>query len=238
MVSDNNTLISINAVSRIYPMGDTQVKALDNVSLDIYRGELLVIIGPSGSGKSTLLNLIGGMDRPTFGTISVNNTDISKLSDRALTYYRRDEIGFIFQFYNLLPTLTAKENVEVSTEIAKQPLDAMQALKIVQLQNYGDHFPSQMSGGEQQRVAIARALASNPPILLCDEPTGALDSKTGRVVLNSLASINKQLNKTVIIITHNQKISQLANRIVKLHDGKIEQIITQDSPATADEIEW
>lgn len=233
-----DTTLALQNVSRVYKMGEHKLYALNKVDLDIYAGEFLVVLGPSGSGKSTLLNMIGGMDRPTSGKILLGKQDIAKASDRILTLYRRNNIGFIFQFYNLLPTLTALENVEAATEIAKDPMDPKAALKLVELQDYMQHFPSQMSGGEQQRVAIARALASNPQILLCDEPTGALDSKTGRNVLAVLSNVNKKLKKNVVLITHNQNISKIGNRIIKLKDGKIEKIITQKRPTSVADIEW
>lgn len=232
-----DSILSLQQVSRIYQMGDNKLYALNKIDLDIYRGEFLIVLGPSGSGKSTLLNMLGGMDRPTEGKILLGAEDIATASDKKLTLYRRDNIGFIFQFYNLLPTLTALENVEAATEIAINPMDPKKALKLVELQDYMHHFPSQMSGGQQQRVAIARALASNPKMLLCDEPTGALDSKTGQNVLRVLANVNKQLNKNVILITHNQNIAKLGDRVIKIKDGKIEEIIKQ-TPIAADKIEW
>lgn len=231
-------LISLKNVSRIYQMGENKIYALDNINLDIYKGEFLVVLGPSGSGKTTMLNMLGGMDRPTQGEIIFDKQNLTKASDKKLTLYRRNEIGFIFQFYNLLPTLTALENIEVATEIAQNPMSAKEALKLVELEDFAHHFPSQMSGGQQQRVAIARALASNPKLLLCDEPTGALDSKTGKTVLVLLAKLCKELHKNVIIISHNQKISLMANRVIKLHDGKTEEIIVQENPASADKITW
>ena len=233
-----NTILSLQKVSRIYQMGETKLYALNQVDLDIYAGEFLIVLGPSGSGKSTLLNMIGGMDRPTEGKILLGTENIATASDRELTLYRRHNIGFIFQFYNLLPTLSALENVEAATEIATDPMDPKKALEVVELSDYIQHFPSQMSGGQQQRVAIARALASNPKMLLCDEPTGALDSKTGRNVLSVLTNVKEKLQKTIILITHNQNIAKLGDRIIKLKDGKIEDIITQENPARADEIEW
>ncbi len=233
-----NTVLSLQQVSRIYQMGETKLYALNHVDLDIYAGEFLVVLGPSGSGKSTLLNMIGGMDRPTEGKILLGDENIATASDHALTMYRRNNIGFIFQFYNLLPTLSALENVEAATEIATDPMDPKHALDVVELSDYIHHFPSQMSGGQQQRVAIARALASNPKMLLCDEPTGALDSKTGRNVLSVLTNVRKKLQKTIILITHNQNIAKLGDRIIKLKDGRIEDIIEQQNPVTPDEIEW
>ena len=225
----NNTLLTLQGVSKIYQMGETKLYALNNIDLEIYRGEFLVVLGPSGSGKTTLLNIVGGMDRPSEGKILFEDQDIAKASDHTLTLYRRNKIGFIFQYYNLLPTLTALENVEVSVEIAEEPMDPRKALEIVELKDFANHFPAQMSGGEQQRVAIARALAGNPDILLCDEPTGALDSKTGQITLDLLVDLNKRLHKNIILITHNQKLAELGDRIIKLKDGKIEEINAKQS---------
>jgi len=218
-------------------MGENKLYALNNVNLDIYQNEFLIVLGPSGSGKSTLLNVIGGMDRPTDGKIIVDQQDLTAASDRKLTIYRRHKIGFIFQFFNLLPTLTALENVEVAVEIAKNPLNPLEILDMVELTKFMHHFPSQLSGGQQQRVAIARALVSNPQILLCDEPTGALDSKSSKTVLNILINACKQLHKNIVMITHNQNLAKLGDRTVELKDGKIENI-TEQTPATVDEIEW
>jgi putative ABC transport system ATP-binding protein len=229
MDNRTDTLLTLQSVSKIYQMGETKLYALNNIDLEIYCGEFLVVLGPSGSGKTTLLNIVGGMDRPSEGEILFEEQDIAKASDYALTLYRRNKIGYIFQYYNLLPTLTALENVEVSVEIAEQPMDPRKALEIVQLKEFANHFPSQMSGGEQQRVAIARALAGNPEILLCDEPTGALDSKTGQVILDLLVDLNKRLQKNIIFITHNQKLAELGDRIIKLKDGKIEEINAKQS---------
>lgn len=238
MAGNTNVLLALQSVSKIYQMGEHKLYALNNINLEIFRGEFLVILGPSGSGKSTLLNMLGGMDRPSSGEILFADQDIAKASDRALTLYRRNQIGFVFQYYNLLPTLTALENVEVSVEIAEQPMDPKTALQEVGLDDYAKHFPAQMSGGQQQRVAIARALAGNPEILLCDEPTGALDSKTGTAVLALLSDLNKRLHKNIVLITHNQKIAQLGDRIIKLKDGKIEDIKVQEKPTSVDEIAW
>lgn len=233
----NDVIISLQNVTRIYHMGEYQLYALNNVNLDIYKNEFLTILGPSGSGKSTLLNMIGGMDRPTHGKIIVNQQNIATASDRQLTIYRRNNIGFIFQFFNLLPTLTALENVEVAVEIAKKPLDPLEILEIVELTKFMHHFPAQLSGGQQQRVAIARALVSNPDVLLCDEPTGALDSKTSKIVLQILINSCKKLQKNIVMITHNQKLAKLGDRTIKLKDGKIENAISQ-TPISVDEIQW
>lgn len=233
----DDVIISLQNVTRIYQMGEYQLYALNGVNLDIYRNELLIVLGPSGSGKSTLLNMIGGMDRPTHGKIIVGQQDIATASDRQLTIYRRDKIGFIFQFFNLLPTLTALENVEVAAEIAKNPLNPLEILEIVELTKFMHHFPSQLSGGQQQRVAIARALVSNPDVLLCDEPTGALDSKTSKIVLQTLIGSCRKLQKNIVMITHNQKLAKLGNRTIKLKDGKVEDIISQ-TPVCVDEMQW
>jgi len=238
MPKNTDVILTLQGVSKIYQMGETELYALNNIDLEIYRGEFLIILGPSGSGKTTLLNILGGIDHPTTGRILFKNQDIAKISDYALTLYRRNQIGFVFQYYNLIPTLTALENVQVTVEIAAKPMDPKKALEIVGLQDFADHFPAQLSGGQQQRVAIARALASNPEILLCDEPTGALDSKMGRTILALLADLNKRLKKNVVFITHNQNIARLGDRIIKLKDGKIEEIEIQEKPAIVDEIEW
>jgi len=224
MSNHSEVLLSLQGISKIYPVGDTKFYALNHVDLTLYRGEFLIVLGPSGSGKSTLLNIIGGTDRPSEGSILFKGEDLAKTSDRKLTNYRRNEIGFVFQFYNLLPTLTALENVQVATEIAEHPLDPLTVLDLVGIKLLANHFPSQMSGGEQQRVAIARALASNPSMLLCDEPTGALDSKTSDKVLNLLLDLCHQLNKNVVFITHNEEIAKIGHRIIHLKDGMIESI--------------
>lgn len=214
-------LIKLKKVSKIYKMGDNTQYALDHIDLTIYNGDLLTIIGPSGSGKSTLLNIIGAIDRPSEGQILFKNQDITHYNDKKLTLYRRLHIGFIFQFYNLLPTLTAIENIEVATEISTNPLDPREMLELVGIGNYYNHFPSQLSGGQQQRVAIARALASNPDILLCDEPTGALDSKMSEKIIEVLLKINSEMKKTIAIVTHNETIGKLGHRKVEVRDGNI-----------------
>lgn len=202
-------------------MGEVEVPALREVSLDLRAGEFLVILGPSGSGKSTLLNMIGGMDRPTSGEILFGTEDLARASERRLTLYRRHQIGFVFQFFNLVPTLTALENVQVAVDIVPDPMDPQEALRIVGLGDRMDHFPSQLSGGQQQRVAIARALASSPRILLCDEPTGNLDSATGMQVLALLQRLNRDLGKTVVVITHNPEVATLGDRAVEIRDGRL-----------------
>jgi len=222
-------ILTLENVSKIYPMGELEVRALDEVDLQVYRGELLMVLGQSGSGKSTLLNIIGGMDRPTKGKVTYHDEksktlSLDKASDSQLTRFRRTYVGFVFQFFNLIPTLTALENVQVATALNDRPgpFNAKSSLEVVGLGQRGDHFPSQLSGGQQQRVAIARALASNPELLLCDEPTGNLDSETGEQVLNLLTRVHTKYGKTVIMITHNPESMRIADRVIELRDGKIE----------------
>ncbi|MDD2573954.1 MAG: ABC transporter ATP-binding protein [Firmicutes bacterium] len=231
-------LISTKDLSKIYHMGEVSVEALRDANLDIYEGEFVVILGPSGSGKSTLLNIIGGMDTPTLGKVFFRDKELGDLDDNGLTRYRRENIGFIFQFYNLLPNLTARENLELVTDMSSDPLDVMEVLDKVGLKERADHFPSQLSGGEQQRVAVARAVAKNPEMLLCDEPTGALDNTTGRVVLKVLKEINQSLGKTVLVITHNAAIAEMANRVLYLSNGRIADIRTIENPVDPERIEW
>jgi putative ABC transport system ATP-binding protein len=231
-------IVSVQSASKIYRMGEVDVPALREATLDIYDGEFLTIVGPSGSGKSTLLNLVGGMDRPTSGTLRFLDEEISRYSDRQLTLYRRTEIGFIFQFYNLIPTLTAVENVEVAVEVVPDPLDSMEALRMVGLEDRAGHFPSQLSGGEQQRVSVARALASNPRLLLCDEPTGALDLETSRQVLALLLDLNRTLRKTVVLITHNSAIAGIGDRVARMRDGAIYSMEVNEEPTPVEQVEW
>lgn len=219
-------------------MGEVSVPALRDATLDIYEGELLVIVGPSGSGKSTLLNLIGGMDRPTSGSVRFQKLDLTEASERELTLYRRHEVGFIFQFYNLVPTLTALENIEVATEMVAEPMEALEALDLVGLAERADHFPSQLSGGEQQRVSIARAIAKNPKLLLCDEPTGALDITTGQHVLELLLKLRKELGQTIALITHNADIARIGDRVATLKDGVITEMQINEHPLLPSEVEW
>jgi len=235
---EERTILSVRKASKVFRMGEVDVHALREASIDIINGEFLIIVGPSGSGKSTLLNLIGGMDRPTSGTVSFLDKDLTGMSDRELTLYRRNEVGFIFQFYNLVPTLTALENVQVAIEVVREPLDPMEALRMVKLEDRSSHFPSQLSGGEQQRVSIARALASNPRLLLCDEPTGALDLETSRQVLGLLVELNKKLEKTIVLITHNGAISEIGHRIAHIRDGALHSIHVNESPANVETISW
>jgi len=219
-------------------MGDVLVHALSDVDLDLVRGEFVVILGPSGSGKSTLLNILGGLDVPTSGTVHFFEHDLTAAGERALTRFRREHIGFVFQFYNLIPSLTARENVALVTEIARRPLDPADALRLVGLGDRLDHFPAQLSGGEQQRVAIARAVAKQPDALLCDEPTGALDYETGKVVLEVLERVNRELGTTTAIITHNASIGAMADRVVRLRSGRITEIHANARRARPEELSW
>ncbi len=231
-------LIEFKEVSRVYRVGDQQQKALDGIDLEIEEGQFVVILGPSGAGKSTLLNLLGGLDSPTSGTILVEGKDISKLDNNALADYRAATVGFVFQSYNLIPTLTVFENVSLVKEIVKNPLSVNEMLNNVGLESHKDKFPSELSGGEQQRVSIARALAKNPKILLCDEPTGALDSETGAMVLKVLLDMARSYRKTIIIVTHNQNIAKMADTIIRVKSGHIKEIIRQDHPLSVDEVDW
>lgn len=234
----NSVLFKLNNLSKHYKMGEIEVKALKEVSLEISQGEFIVVLGASGSGKSTLLNLIGGMDMPTSGEVWYKDKNISNMKDKGLTDYRRNNVGFVFQFYNLMSNLTAMENVELASEITKNPLDLIEVMESVGLSDRLNHFPAQMSGGEQQRVAIARAIAKNPDILLCDEPTGALDYKTGIEVLKVLKSVHQKYNKTVVIITHNVAIAEMADRVLKLRSGVIQDDYVNENPIEIERIEW
>lgn len=231
-------LLHLDRIGRTYHMGEVAVEVLRDVTIEIAPAELLAIVGPSGSGKSTLLNLIGGLDKPTTGSVWFRDRDLARLSSRELTLYRRDTVGFVFQFYNLVPNLTARENVLVSTEISGDPLDVEESLKLVDLVDRADHFPSQMSGGEQQRVAIARALAKNPELLLCDEPTGALDFETGKRILRLLVDVRQRLRKTVLIITHNSAIAQVADRVVRLRSGQVVETTINPGPVAPEDVTW
>jgi putative ABC transport system ATP-binding protein len=225
-------------ITKVYRMGEVEVHALRGVSLRIWDGEFVVILGPSGSGKSTLLNVLGGLDAPTGGVVRYREHDLARADDRALTTYRREHVGFVFQFYNLVPSLTARENVALAGEIAPNPVPAEEALERVGLSGRMDHFPSQLSGGEQQRVAIARAIAKRPDVLLCDEPTGALDAATGRSVLEVLDRVNRDLGTTVAIITHNASIGGMADRVVRMADGRIALETRNERRASPGEISW
>ncbi len=231
-------LIEVKNLSKVYKMGQVDVKALEDVSFKIFEGEYVVILGPSGSGKSTLLNIIGGMDTPTDGHVYLINDEITNYSDKGLTEFRRDKIGFVFQFYNLMANLTARENVELASEICKDPLDIDEVIKEVGLEDRKNHFPSQLSGGEQQRVAIARAVAKNPLVLLCDEPTGALDYRTGISILSLLSKINKKHGKTIVIITHNAAIAKTAHRVIKMRSGRVISNTINENPIPPERIEW
>ncbi|MBL7649267.1 MAG: ABC transporter ATP-binding protein [Candidatus Hydrogenedentes bacterium] len=231
-------LFTLDDVCKEYHMGEVVVPALRGATLTIDRGEFLVILGPSGSGKSTLLNIIGGLDGPTRGSIRFGGEDLAQFDESQRTQYRRRYIGFVFQFYNLMPNLTAEENVELATEISLDPMPAREALDLVQLGPRRNHFPSQLSGGEQQRVAIARAVAKRPEILLCDEPTGALDIATGKVVLEALSEINQRIQTTLIIITHNAAIAELADRVIQMRDGHVQSIERNAVRKTVDDLVW
>ena len=230
--------IIVKNVSKVYGENSSKVIANDNISFEISEGEFVVILGPSGAGKSTLLNIIGGMDNASEGSINVFGKEIVGLNEDQLTKYRREDIGFVFQFYNLIPNLTVLENVELAGQIVKQPKKASEILKLVGLENRMDNFPSQISGGEQQRVAIARAIAKNPKLLLCDEPTGALDYRTGKNILNMLKRYSIDEKKTVIIITHNSSIAEAADKVIEVYDAKVKKVIQNSNPKSIDEIEW
>ncbi|MFO8008027.1 MAG: ABC transporter ATP-binding protein [Candidatus Brocadiia bacterium] len=219
-------------------MGEVTVHALRGLDLDVYEGEFLVLLGPSGSGKSTLLNLLGGMDTPTSGTVKLRGMDIAGFSERRLTAYRREHVGFIFQFFNLIPTLTARENVEVAAQICPDPLEVAEMLDLVGLLDRADHFPAQLSGGEQQRVAIARAVAKNPEVVLADEPTGALDYETGKLVLDVLRRVHRHSGKTVVVVTHNVAIGDMADRVVHLRSGQVQEITRNESPVEPKDLKW
>lgn len=232
------SIVELKKVSRVYQSGDHEQKALDKVDIRLDAGKFVVILGPSGAGKSTLLNLLGGLDNPTDGTIVVDGRDISTLSNNELAEYRAEKVGFVFQSYNLIPTLTVKENVALVKDISKNALDPVEMLDKVGLSDHLNNFPSELSGGEQQRVSIARALAKNPMILLCDEPTGALDSDTGVIVLKLLLSMAKEYGKTIIIVTHNQNIAKMADVVVRVKNGSIKSLEEQSNPLRAEEVDW
>ncbi|MDD5095600.1 MAG: ABC transporter ATP-binding protein [Dehalococcoidia bacterium] len=233
-----DTLLKLQDVSRVYQMGQVKVRAVTDLTLEIKRGELIVILGPSGSGKTTLLNLIGGIDSPTSGRIFYDGKDITALDEKGLTHYRRENIGFIFQFFNLIPSLTAKENVEFAAELVKAPRNPLEMLAIVGLEDRADHYPSELSGGEQQRVAIARALVKDPPILIGDEPTGDLDYDTGKNILDAMRRINRERLKTVLLVTHNAAIGEMADRVIRMRSGRIIEIIRNPSPIDPQELKW
>ncbi|NKB38354.1 MAG: ATP-binding cassette domain-containing protein [Gammaproteobacteria bacterium] len=225
-------------ITKIYKMGEVEVHALRGIDLKLYRGELVVLLGASGSGKSTLLNILGGLDVPTAGEVRYSDHDLSAYDDKALTEYRCDHVGFIFQFYNLIASLTARENVALVTEIARNPMPPEDALALVDLAERVDHFPAQLSGGEQQRVAVARAIAKRPDVLLCDEPTGALDSQTGITVLEVIARANQELGTTTVVITHNAVIADMADRVIEMSDGRIVREQFNEHKLSADQLKW
>lgn len=230
--------VELQDITKIYKMGEVEIRAADNISFSIDKGEFVVIVGPSGAGKTTVLNILGGMDTATSGTLVVDGEDVTAYNARQLTGYRREDIGFVFQFYNLVPNLTALENVELALQICKDPLDAREVLKEVGLGDRLDNFPAQLSGGEQQRVSIARALAKNPKLLLCDEPTGALDYNTGKSILKLLQNMCRERGMTVIVITHNQAIAPMADRLIHIKNGQVSQMELNEHPMSIDDIEW
>lgn len=230
--------VKLQDITKIYKMGEVEIRAADRISFSIAKGEFVVIVGPSGAGKTTVLNILGGMDTATEGTLIVDGEDITSYNAKKLTGYRRDDIGFVFQFYNLVPNLTALENVELALQICKDPLDAKEVLEEVGLGDRLDNFPAQLSGGEQQRVSIARALAKNPKLLLCDEPTGALDYNTGKSILKLLKNMCRERGMTVIVITHNQALAPMADRLIHIKNGQVSKMELNEDPMSIDEIEW
>ena len=230
--------VQLENITKVYKMGEVEIRAVDEIDFAIKKGEFVVIVGPSGAGKTTVLNILGGMDTATTGRITVDGEDITGYNERQLTGYRRNDIGFVFQFYNLVPNLTAKENVELALQICKEPLDAQTVLEDVGLGDRLDNFPAQLSGGEQQRVSIARALAKNPKLLLCDEPTGALDYNTGKAILKLLQDMCREKGMTVIVITHNSALAPMADRLIKIKNGKVSSMETNAHPLSIDLIEW
>ena len=233
-----NSYVKLDKVSKIYKMGEVEIRAVDNISFEISKGEFVVVVGPSGAGKTTVLNILGGMDTATKGNVFVDGSNIAKYNSHQLTAYRRDDIGFVFQFYNLVPNLTALENVELAMQICKNPLDAKKVLCEVGLEDRMGNFPAQLSGGEQQRVSIARALAKNPKLLLCDEPTGALDYQTGKAILKLLQDMCREKGMTVIVITHNSALTPMADRVIHIKNGTVSAMELNTDPTPAEEIEW
>ena len=238
MAQVGNIVFSAKNLVKIYQTGDVPVQALRGINLELREGELVVILGPSGSGKSTLLNILGGLDQPTSGEVFYREHNLVTSSEKQLTLFRREHVGFVFQFYNLIPTLTAEENIELVTDISPHPMQPSEALQMIGLKERATHFPSQLSGGEQQRVAIARAVAKRPDILLCDEPTGALDFQTGKLVLESILQVNRELGTLVAIITHNSAIAGIADRVIRMANGSIHSIVENEKRKTLEEIEW
>ena len=233
-----NSYVKLDKVSKIYKMGEVEIRAVDNISFEISKGEFVVVVGPSGAGKTTVLNILGGMDTATEGDVYVDGSNIAEYNNRQLTAYRRDDIGFVFQFYNLVPNLTALENVELAMQICKNPLDAKKVLCEVGLEDHMGNFPAQLSGGEQQRVSIARALAKNPKLLLCDEPTGALDYQTGKAILKLLQDMCRGKGMTVIVITHNSALTPMADRVIHIKNGTVSAMELNTDPTPVEEIEW
>lgn len=233
-----NSYVKLDKVSKIYKMGEVEIRAVDNISFEISKGEFVVVVGPSGAGKTTVLNILGGMDTATEGDVYVDGSNIAEYNNRQLTAYRRDDIGFVFQFYNLVPNLTALENVELAMQICKNPLDAQKVLCEVGLEDRMGNFPAQLSGGEQQRVSIARALAKNPKLLLCDEPTGALDYQTGKAILKLLQDMCREKGMTVIVITHNSALTPMADRVIHIKNGTVSAMELNTDPTPVEEIEW
>lgn len=233
-----DAFVKLEQVTKVYRMGEVEIRAVDGIDFEIQKGEFVVIVGPSGAGKTTVLNILGGMDSASTGRVWVDGQDIAKYSAKALTKYRREDIGFVFQFYNLVPNLTALENVELAMQICKNPLNARMVLREVGLEGRLKNFPAQLSGGEQQRVSIARALAKNPKLLLCDEPTGALDYNTGKAILKLLQNMCRERGMTVIVITHNQAIAPMADRLIHIKNGQVSGMELNDHPTSIDDIEW
>ena len=233
-----NSYVKLDKVSKIYKMGEVEIRAVDNISFEISKGEFVVVVGPSGAVKTTVLNILGGMDTATKGNVFVDGSNIAKYNSHQLTAYRRDDIGFVFQFYNLVPNLTALENVELAMQICKNPLDAKKVLCEVGLEDRMGNFPAQLSGGEQQRVSIARALAKNPKLLLCDEPTGALDYQTGKAILKLLQDMCREKGMTVIVITHNSALTPMADRVIHIKNGTVSAMELNTDPTPVEEIEW
>src|SRR4026209_331015 len=237
-IATSNPVFEARALTKVYQMGEVTVQALRGVDFELFPNEFVVLLGPSGSGKSTLLNILGGLDAPSAGTVYYKGQQLTDFDDAGLTRYRRENVGFVFQFYNLIHSLTARENVALVTDIASKPMNPSQALALVNLVERQDHFPAQLSGGEQQRVAIARAVAKNPAVLLCDEPTGALDISTGIVVLEALTQVNTGIGTTIVVITHNAAIAQMADRVIRLADGRVVAEETQTTKLAARELSW
>lgn len=234
----SESTILVKDVVKEYSMGEMKIRAADGISFEVCHGELVVVLGPSGAGKSTVLNIIGGMDRPTAGEVWVQGRNVAAFSERELVQYRRTQIGFVFQFYNLMPNLTAFENVELAAQISERPLNIKEIMTAVGLAERVDNFPGQLSGGEQQRVAIARAVAKNPLLLLCDEPTGALDYQTGKAILKLLAKVNREMEKLVMIITHNAALAAMAHRVIRVKNGRVEQVSINEHPEPVERLEW